>query len=72
MKTFIKVWCEWDFGQGEVIFSDERVAKNWLYATMLELEGQDFLDEEGLENEDSVFAKGLAGFEIIKLIEFSS
>ncbi len=29
MKCF-KIWCEWDFGQDEMIFTSEEKARDWI------------------------------------------
>lgn len=67
--NYIKLWCEWDYGQDAVIFSNESVAKNWLCASM---GGHDELTEMGFGSVEGVFDEGLAGFNIISLIEKSS
>ena len=72
MKTFIAVWCEYDYGQADVIFSGERVAKNWLYARMLEVDGEEWIEDQEFLDEEAIFEAGLAGLQIISLIEESS
>ena len=73
MKTFFRLWCEYDYGQADVIFSDERVAKNWLYARMLEVDGKGWLEEQGFFlDEETIFGDDLAGLQIVDLIEESS
>jgi len=60
MKTMIKLWCEWDFGQDSFIFSNEEKAKAYLEKAMgEELKGLDF------NNIDQVFEEGLAGYEVV-------
>ena len=73
MKHYLKLWCEWDYGQDSVIFTEESVAKNWLYARIIEVNGKEFFADSDLEDdEESLFDEGLASFEFVTLIEESS
>ena len=69
MKHYLKLWCEWDYGQDSVIFTEESVAKNWLYVNM---GGREELDEIGFGSVEEIFDEYLAGFNIISLIEKNS
>jgi hypothetical protein len=70
MKTYFRLWCEWDYGQETVIFTEERVAKNWLYARIIEVNGKEFFADSDIEDdEDFLFDEGLAGLEFVTLIE---
>jgi hypothetical protein len=73
MKTYLRLWCEWDYGQETVIFTEERVAKNWLYARIIEVDGEDFFIEQEWENDpDAIFDEGFAEVGNVTLIEESS
>lgn len=66
MKTFLKLWCEWDFGQDGFIFDDEATGKAWLKETILN--SGNTLDELGFISVEQIFDEGLAGFDIVQLV----
>ncbi len=63
--TFLNLWCEWDYGQDDYLFTSEETAKAWLWKQILA--NGDFADEfpGGIEQ---VFGEGLAGFSIKTVI----
>ena len=60
-----KLWCEWDFGQGDYIFVSEKAAFDWLKA--------DANFQEMLKDDDSTFEdyhdEGLLGTDFLEIIE---
>jgi hypothetical protein len=69
MKHFIRLWCEWDYGQDEVIFESETEATIWLKKAVDNVDGIDYFEDHVLgEDFENIFEMGLAGFRIIKLI----
>ena len=66
MKTYLKLWCEWDFGEDYILFESEEDGKAWLEKEMGDLAEMDF------ENIEQVFKKQCAGFNIVTVFEKSS
>jgi hypothetical protein len=73
-RKFLKLWCEWDYGQDSVIFEDENVAKDWLGKQIASERTDGILSKaleelgfpEGLEE---IFDGGLACFSLVELID---
>ena len=67
--TIVEVWCEWDIGQGGLIFKDAHIAERWLrdnavLRLMAAEDAKDF-DEYYQELVDNC----LIGIENLELIE---
>ena len=70
MKTFIGLWCEYDYGQDSMIFNNEDEAEKWLWEQMVAIDGEEHLREYfGWEGPRSIFEEGLAGYRLISLWE---
>ena len=67
--TYLKVWCEYDYGQDELIFKSEKKAKAWLEAAITEIDGIDWIEAEFGSIEQFFGDTGLAGFTIVTLIK---
>jgi len=67
--TIVEVWCEWDIGQGGLIFKDAHIAERWLRNnTVLRLMAA---EDELTMNEyyQDLVDNGLIGIENLELIE---
>ena len=69
MAELVEVWCEWDIGQGGLIFKNAHIAESWLrdngvLKIMAKEDGQT-MDEYYQELVDN----GLIGIENLELIE---
>ncbi|QHJ79338.1 MAG: hypothetical protein [Bacteriophage sp.] len=61
MKTVIRIWCEWDIGNENIVFSDFDIARQW---------ADQAIKDSGLEESmEELEQHGLIGFEQLKLIE---
>ncbi len=60
-RNFVKIWCEWEVGQDEVIFKTAAMGIRWLDLR---------LKECGInETVNDLMDQGLCGFEPIQLVE---
>ena len=66
MKTVYRIYCEWDIGNEDIVFTTEAKAKKWCEENESLTEmcgpGQDF------ESLDEIFDAGLLGFRDVDLI----
>lgn len=61
MKEVIKLWCEWDICQDEVIFASEEAARRW---------ATDMLKSVGFEESyDELEAEHLIGLQYVTVIK---
>ena len=69
-QQFIGLWCEYDYGQENVIFNNEDDAELWLWEQMAQIDGVEHLhDYFGFEGPRSIFEEGLAGYRLLTLTE---
>jgi len=66
-RTFLKMWCEWDYGQDDVLFVTEDCGKRWLERQIIRVDGSWPRDIFG-ENIQTIFDEGLAGFSVVTLV----
>ena len=63
MKTVIRIWCEWDIGNENIVFSDFDIARQW---------ADQAIKDAGLEESmEELEQDGLIGFKQVQLIEES-
>lgn len=67
MKTYLKLWCDWDYGQDAILFENEEDVKAWLDKEM-----GDLLADLEFKNIEQVFEEQCAGFNIVTVFEKSS
>jgi hypothetical protein len=61
----IRIWCEWDFGQENLVFASREAAMKWVTDNVL-------IDEyvkENFCNAEDLVRNGLIGFETLEFIE---
>ena len=66
MMEFYTLWCEWDYGQAGVLFTDENHGKIWLEEQMRE-DNTEWFTEEFPDGIQAVFDEHLAGFEVTRV-----
>lgn len=45
MNEVIQLWCEWDIGQGEVVFASKDAARRWATKMLESLDIEESYDE---------------------------
>lgn len=71
MKTFVALWCEWDFGQEGIVFECESDAEKWLWEQMPVVDGG-CVNYFGWTKSSDIFDEGGAGFRLVTLYEKTS
>ena len=66
---YLKLWCEWDYGQENILFTSEEQGRKWLEQEMREIGGPEEFLESFPGGIEQVFAEHLAGFEIMSVCE---
>lgn len=66
--TYIKLWCEYDYGQDSVIFESEEKALTWLQDQIIAVDGLEFMLETCYDAAN-LHEDGLCGFLDITLIK---
>lgn len=63
----LRLWCEWDYGQENFIFTSEAAGRAWLEKAVLDIDGGFDLDDfpDGISD---YFDQGLAGFGPVTII----
>lgn len=65
-----EVWCEWDIGQEDLLFTSEKAANNWMLAN----ENLEDCFQDGLTGQagiDDLIAAGLLGTNLLTVIDES-
>lgn len=63
---FYTLWCEWDYGQNVLLFTEKSHGKIWLEEQMRE-NNEEWFAEEWPNGIQDVFDEGLAGFEVARV-----
>lgn len=63
---FYTLWCEYDYGQAGVLFTEESDGKIWLEQAMKE-GNEEWFNEEFPNGIQDVFDEHLAGFEVAQV-----
>lgn len=60
----IKIWCEWDVGQDDLIFTDTTAARAWINNNG----NIDDIVKDGDFSIDGLFEQGLIGYQSLRLV----
>lgn len=63
---FYTLWCEWDYGQQNMLFVKKEHGRIWLEQEM-KMENEEWFAEEFPNGVQDVFDEGLAGFEVARV-----
>ena len=57
MKQVVRIWCEYDYGQDDIVFATTELAENWLRKAIIgQADGNSFdeLMEDGLISTEAI------------------